>query len=60
MKKTALFAAALTILGLSSWTLQASPEAEMKAFQSYFQERFPDTEFQDFVLIRKDVLNGKL
>jgi len=48
MKKTALFAAALTFLSINSGALQASPEAEMKAFQSYYQQRFPDTTFQDF------------
>lgn len=48
MKKIGLYIAASMLIGFTSLTLQASPESEMKAFQNYFQQGFPDTEFQDF------------
>ena len=48
MRKLMAVLAALGILGAAS-VAQAGPEEDRKAFQNYFLEKFPETDFQDFV-----------
>ena len=47
MKKLLLISAMVTAIALPLAS-QASPEEDLKAFQNYYKERFPDTPFEDF------------
>jgi sulfur-oxidizing protein SoxA len=48
MRKILAIAAAAAFVATAAFSVQASPEGDKKAFQKYFQERFPDTPYQDF------------
>ncbi len=48
MKKLLAVAAIGVALGGTSIAAQAGPQEDMNAFQGYFKEKFPNTEFQDF------------
>ena len=48
MKKLLLITAAIGVLGTVPLVSQASPEEDLKAFQAYFQERFPNVPFEEF------------
>jgi len=48
MKNLLLITAAIGVLGTAPLVSQASPEEDLKAFQAYFQERFPNVPFADF------------
>ena len=48
MKKLLMITAAVSVLGAAPQLSQADPEADLKAFQGYFQERFPSVEFNEF------------
>ena len=37
-----------TVLALGFGAVQAAPEDDLEAFRSYFEQRFPDTPFEDF------------
>ena len=48
MKKI-LTALSLATLLLASYVASATPQQDLKEFQSYYEERFPNTPFEDFV-----------
>ena len=48
MKKTVLVAFATALLAGTPMGIASTPDEDMKAFRKFFQERFPDTEFDDF------------
>ena len=47
MKKLLIVAAVISTLGIAQ-IVQAGPKDDLKAFQSYYKSRFPDTKFADF------------
>jgi sulfur-oxidizing protein SoxA len=49
MRKLLIAVAAAVAVTGSPVTAVATPEEDLKAFRSYFQNRFPDTPFEDFV-----------
>ncbi|MCF6210978.1 MAG: sulfur oxidation c-type cytochrome SoxA [Gammaproteobacteria bacterium] len=48
MKKLLLIPAVVGVLGVAPLISQASPEDDLKAFQGYFQERFPSVPLEEF------------
>jgi sulfur-oxidizing protein SoxA len=48
MKKILTALSLATLLSVS-YVVSATPQQDLKEFQSYYQERFPDTPFEDFV-----------
>ena len=48
MKKLLLITAAVGVLGAAPLISQASPEDDLKAFQGYFLERFPNVPLEEF------------
>jgi sulfur-oxidizing protein SoxA len=49
MKKLLTATLVLGLLGGFTLPIQASPEQDLKEFRAYFQKRFPDTPFNDFI-----------
>ena len=48
MKKFTICLTALGLLAAGSVAVQASPQSDLKAFQSYFKKRFPKVPFDEF------------
>ena len=48
MKKLLLITAAVSVLGATPLVSQASPEADLKAFQKFFLDRFPGVPLEEF------------
>jgi len=48
MRKMLAVVALSCVTGGIISSVQASPESDLKAFQSYFKSQFPDTQFSDF------------
>ena len=48
MKKLLTALSLATLLSVS-YVASATPQQDLKEFQSYYQERFPNTPFEDFV-----------
>ena len=49
MKKHLTAILALALFGAFTMTAQASPQADLDKFRSYFAKRFPNTPFRDFI-----------
>ena len=49
MIKLLTIAATLGLMCTSSIAVQASPQQDLKEFRSYFEKRFPDVPFQEYV-----------
>ncbi len=49
MKKLLTIAAAVALLGSTPFSVQATPEQDLKEFRAYFHKRFPDTPMNDFI-----------
>lgn len=48
MNKLLMISMMVSVLGISPMASQASPEDDLKAFQGYFQKRFPNVPFEEF------------
>lgn len=48
MKKIVLLGAALSLMSAAPLAVQATPEEDVEAFQSYFKERFANVPYEDF------------
>lgn len=48
MKKTLFALAALGLVNVAPMVAQASPESDLKEFQTYFKKKFPDVKFDDY------------
>jgi len=49
MKKFFIIATAISIIAGAPLVAQATPDGDLKAFRAYFQKRFPNVAFEDYV-----------
>ena len=49
MKKFFIIATAISIIAGAPLVAQATPDGDLKAFRAYFQKRFPNVAFDEYV-----------